>query len=375
MSNWRDAARALGVNVAEQRPTIRRPRPQKDQQAHAANRPDELTTMIGQDEQRTLIMLSIAGARARGAHLGHFLIDGPPGCGKSSLAYLIAQQTGGKVIERVGADMNSITALRELIKEIAEGRLNRVTNVVYIDEIHELRERTMSMLLLVMENFQITLTEGRGVDAEPVTHKLPPFVLVASTTMPGTLSRPFMSRFENKITVDYYDHDQLAEILARSAESQGAKLDPEAAQHIAQRGQETPRIALHLLTQAWNYACMFGDKTAPITLEIAEKALNLRKIDDLGLDEAQQKLLKVLCRAKGRPVGLNSLATSCDVDPRTIQNMTEPYLVRSGLIERVANGRKAKAAAFRHLGLVVPARVQTEEDDELELLHDEEDVA
>jgi Holliday junction DNA helicase RuvB len=317
-----------------------------------ADRPRSVVEMIGQDRVRTQLMVRVRGAKLRGTHPGHVLLTGPPGLGKTSIAELVAQQTGGEMIRAIGSALSKPETLVATLNRLARGR----TDVLFIDEVHELPQRTEELLYTVMEDGRVDVAVGSGARAGVRSVQLPEFILVGATTLPGLLSQPFRDRFASVFSLEYYSTNELTRIIEAAAQRAGAKIDTHAAGELARRSRGTARVALGLFRASWDYTVAMADSTdVPITVDTVSQALELDEVDTLGLTRDDRSVLDCICRVhSGGPVGLDNLAATAGVDNRTLTGVIEPFLLREELIRRERVGRVATVKAFVHLGLDVP---------------------
>jgi Holliday junction DNA helicase RuvB len=317
-----------------------------------ADRPRSVVDMVGQDRVRTQLTVRVRGAQARGTALPHVLLTGPPGLGKTSLAELVATETGGRLVRAIGSALATPILLAKALAELSKDRVD----VLFVDEVHELTSAVEELLYTCLEDGRLEIASGSGAAARVTSVQLPRFILVGATTLPGRLSQPFRDRFGLQLALDYYSEDELSRIITGAAKRKGATLGSGAADALARRGRGTPRVALRLFEGAWDYsAAMTRSASNPITVDDVNAALDLDGIDSLGLDAHDRAVLDCVCRIhKGGPVGLTNLANSCGVDSRTLDSMVEPYLIRAELLRRTQRGRVATEKAFTHLGLVAP---------------------
>jgi len=312
-----------------------------------AIRPKRLQEYIGQPAVREQMGIFIDAARGRQEALDHVLIFGPPGLGKTTLAHIIAsemgvslRQTSGPVLERAGDLAALLTNLEP-------------RDVLFIDEIHRLSPAVEEILYPAMEDGQLDLMIGEGPAARSIRLDLPPFTLVGATTRAGLLTSPLRDRFGIVQRLEFYNHQDLLEIVQRSAEILKVILASAGASEIAKRSRGTPRIANRLLRRVRDYAQVKGN--GQIDAAIADQALSLFDVDASGFDLMDRKLLQtVMDKFSGGPVGLDSLAAAIGEERGTIEDVLEPYLIQQGLLMRTPRGRVATALAYRHFGLEVP---------------------
>ncbi|HEX2503572.1 MAG TPA: Holliday junction branch migration DNA helicase RuvB [Miltoncostaeaceae bacterium] len=312
-------------------------------------RPRRLDEFIGQEGVKQQLGIFLEAARQRGEALDHVLLAGPPGLGKTSLAGIVAAELGvgfhvtsGPVLERKGDLAAVLTAL--------DGH-----DVLFIDEIHRLNRAVEEVLYPAMEDFQLDVVLGQGPSARTLRLDLPRFTLIGATTRTGLLTTPLRGRFGVLHRLDYYDADDLAAIVRRSARLLGVAIDDEGSTALAARSRGTPRIANRLLRRVRDVAQVRGHPA--IDRAVAEEALELLEVDELGLDDLDRQLLRRLAQTfEGRPVGLGTLADSVGESPDTIEDVYEPYLLQEGLLKRTPRGRVATPRAYRHLGLPPPAQ-------------------
>ena len=310
-------------------------------------RPRRLDEYIGQPPVREQLGLFIEAARARGEALDHVLIFGPPGLGKTTLAHVIAhemgaslRQTSGPVIER-GGDLAALLTNLE------------ARDVLFIDEIHRLNPAVEEILYPAMEDCQIDIMIGEGPSARSLKLDLPPFTLVGATTRAGLLTSPLRDRFGIVHRLEFYSPDELATIVARSAEIMGLSIDAGGAEELARRSRGTPRVANRLLRRVRDYAEVRSD--GRIVAEVASRALDMLEVDANGLDTMDRKLLRLLIeKFDGGPCGVESLAAALSEERGTVEEMVEPYLIQQGFLMRTPRGRVATGAAWRHFGLAAP---------------------
>jgi Holliday junction DNA helicase RuvB len=310
-------------------------------------RPRRLDDFIGQDAVKQQLAIFLEAARQRGEALDHVLLAGPPGLGKTSLAGIVAEELGvgfhvtsGPVLERKGDLAAVLTALEP-------------HDVLFIDEIHRLNRAIEEVLYPAMEDYQLDVVLGQGPSARTLRLDLPRFTLVGATTRTGLLTTPLRARFGVFHRLNYYGAGDLAAIVRRSARLLDMAIDPEAADTLASRSRGTPRIANRLLRRVRDVAQVRG--RPGVDLAVAEEALTLLEVDELGLEELDRQILRRLAETfEGRPVGLGTLADSVGEAADTIEDVYEPYLLQEGLLKRTPRGRVATARAYRHLGLVPP---------------------
>jgi Holliday junction DNA helicase RuvB len=321
----------------------------EDAQYEAGLRPRTLDEYIGQDRLRDNLQVSIAAARGRREALDHVLLYGPPGLGKTTLAYVIGNEMGvpvrataGPVIERPGDLAGMLTDLQEHA-------------VLFIDEIHRMSPAIEEILYPAMEDYELDIVIGQGPGARSVKVPLQKFTLIGATTRAGLLTSPLRARFGIVHRLDFYNDNDIEEIVRRSARILGVTILDNAATEIARRSRGTPRIANRLLRRVRDYAQVRAD--GDITGDVARSAMRLLEVDDNGFDEVDRKLLRtIIDKFNGGPVGVNSLAAAINEEKDAIEDIYEPFLIQAGFLDRTPRGRVATPRAYEYFGLVAPGR-------------------
>lgn len=309
----------------------------------SALRPKSLTEFVGQIKVRNQLQLILDAAAIQNRTPDHILLAGPPGLGKTTLAMIVAHESGRALRLTSGPTIQNAGDLAAILSSLAPGE------VLFIDEIHRMARSAEEMLYLAMEDFRVDVMVGKGPGATSIALEIAPFTLVGATTRSGMLPSPLRDRFGFIANLEFYENSELEQVIERAAVKLEVKISADALVEVAKRSRGTPRIANRLLRRVRDFALVAGK--SEIGIAEASQALKLYEVDELGLDRLDLAIMRVLVeRFAGRPVGLSTLAVAVGEEQDTIEAVVEPFLVRMGLIERTPRGRQATALGFKHLG-------------------------
>ena len=320
-----------------------------DDETEESLRPHRLNEYIGQDRIKENLDIYMRAAKNRDEALDHVLLYGPPGLGKTTLAYIIAAEMGVSIRITSGPALEKSGDVVALLTNLQKG------DILFIDEIHRLSRTVSEILYPAMEDYEFDIILGKGPSARSIRFNLPHFTLIGATTRSGQLAAPFRDRFGVLFRLEMYTGEELSEIVTRSAGILGIKITSDGAAEIASRSRGTPRVANRLLRRVRDFAQILGN--GEINKKTAAVALEKLEVDELGLDRIDRMMLDAMIRSfNGGPVGLETLAAMIGEEPVTIEDVYEPYLMQIGFINRTPRGRCATAAAYRHLGIELPSQ-------------------
>ena len=316
----------------------------EERELEQALRPSNLTEFVGQSKVVEQLKLVIAAAKIGNRTPDHILLAGPPGLGKTTLAMIVAAESVRTLKLTSGPAVQSAGDLASILSALEPG------DVLFIDEIHRMSRSAEEMLYLAMEDFRVDVMVGKGPGASSISLEISPFTLVGATTRSGMLPTPLRDRFGFTAFLEYYDPDELATVIEKSSKKLGITIPDDAALLLASRSRGTPRIANRLLKRVRDFASVKGH--ASIDSGIVTSAMELFEVDALGLDRVDRALLNLLAtKFSAKPVGLSTLAVAIGEEPDTIEAVVEPYLIRTGLIQRTPRGREITQAGLSHLGI------------------------
>ena len=316
----------------------------EDEVLDSALRPGSWQEYVGQDKIKENIKINITAAKQRGQSPDHLLFYGNSGLGKTTLAYLVANEMGKTIRATSGPALERAGDLAAILTNLAEG------DVLFLDEIHRINKTIEEYLYPAMEDYKLNLVLGKGPMARTMELKLPKFTLIGATTKPGLLSAPLRNRFGATFQLNFYNKEDIKKIIDRSSKLLKIKIEPEAVEIISSRSRFTPRVANRLLKRVRDFAQVKNAET--ITKEISEHALDSLEVDIMGLEPSDRSILRALIeKFNGGPVGLQSLSAAAMEEEDTILDIYEPYLMQCGLLERTPKGRVATSLAYEHLGL------------------------
>ena len=309
-------------------------------------RPQSLNEYVGQTGLKENLRIFIQAAKSREESLDHVLLYGPPGLGKTTMAYILSHEMESNIRITSGPSIERSGDLASILSTLQAG------DVLFIDEIHRLPKVVEEVLYPAMEDYAIDVVVGKEASVRSIRIELPPFTLVGATTRAGDLTAPLRDRFGIVSKLEYYSQDELKQILERTSRVMGTSIDREAIHEIAKRSRGTPRIANRLFRRVRDFAQVLND--GHIDLKVAQLALDRLKVDHLGLDDVDIRYLKgIIERFNGGPVGLDAIASSIQEEAMTLEDVYEPYLLQIGFINRTARGRVVTQKAYQHLGILV----------------------
>lgn len=342
--------------IDEPRIVSKAPASPAEETIESSLRPQSFANFIGQKKVTNNLSLYIQAAKARGEALDHCLFAGPPGLGKTTLAYLVAKELGAHFYTLSGPALDKKGDLAAILTNL------QAFDVLFIDEIHRMPTAVEEVLYSAMEDFRLDIVLGQGPGARAMQVELPPFTLVGATTRAGLLTTPLRDRFGISMQLEFYQSKELQTIIEQAAAVLRAPIEPEGAFEIARRSRGTPRIANRLLRRVRDFAQVQGGGV--ISKQAADSALEQLDVDANGLDAMDKKILRTIAELfGGGPVGVDALAASIGEESQTIEDVYEPFLLQEGFVQRTSRGRVATQRTFEHLGLKQPAASRSSGDE------------